>query len=106
MARKPGNINPEGSGRGSMPALGRSSQSSSAAANKRAGAGKVAKDTLNWGRSVTFENPFKRLPKSPKAPKELDWGPRALFVRTKPFKAELDWGSRSITFKNPFKKGK
>lgn len=49
MPRKPGNLNPEGSGRGSMPALGRSSQSTSAAANKRAGAGSRAANLFERG---------------------------------------------------------
>jgi hypothetical protein len=60
---------------------------------------------LNWGPSVTFQNPFKKALNAPKPPKELDWGPRALFVRTKPTKpkGELDWG-KSWTVTNPFKR--
>jgi hypothetical protein len=66
---------------------------------------KVSGNTLKWGPSVTFENPFKKALNAPKPPKELDWGPRALFVRTKPTKpkGELDWG-RSLTVENPLKK--
>lgn len=57
MPRKPGNISPEGSGRGSMP-LGSSSQGAMAAANQRAGAGAKAFQ-LYQGKNVrigTFDN--------------------------------------------------
>ncbi len=66
---------------------------------------KASGNTLKWGPSVTFENPFKKALNAPKPPKELDWGPRALFVRTKPTKpkGELDWG-KSWTVTNPFKR--
>ena len=46
MARKPGPLNPEGSGKGSL-SLGQSSQGARAVANQRAGAGQRAADLFN-----------------------------------------------------------
>ena len=47
MAKKP--LNPDSVKGGGMPAMGRSSQGASAAANKRAGAGQRAADLMNRG---------------------------------------------------------
>ena len=59
MARKPGNLNPEGSGRGSMP-LGSSSQGARAAANQRAGAGSAAKAAqARTGRTLAYPDNYK-----------------------------------------------
>lgn len=68
---------------------------------------KSTKGGLNWGPSITFENPFKGATKAPKV-KELDWGPPALFARTSSKKfpegrGPLNWGP-SYTFENPFKR--
>ena len=60
MPRKPGNLNPEGSSKGSMPALGQLSQSASAAANKRAGAGAAAKKAqAATGRTLSYPDNYK-----------------------------------------------
>lgn len=68
---------------------------------------KSTKGGLNWGPSVTLENPFRGSAKAPKV-KELDWGPRAPFVRTSSKRlpdgrGPLNWGP-SNTFENPFKR--
>jgi len=53
MARKPGPLNPEGSGKGSL-SLGQSSQGAKAVANQRAGAGAAAKAAQARGIKETF----------------------------------------------------
>ena len=53
MARKPGPLNPEGSGKGSL-SLGQSGQGARAVANQRAGAGAAAKAAQARGIKETF----------------------------------------------------
>jgi len=58
MARKPGPLNPEGSGKGSL-SLGQSSQGARAVANQRAGAGAAAKAAQAKGKMLPPSNDFK-----------------------------------------------
>ena len=58
MAKKP--LNPDSVKGGGMPAMGRSSQGASAAANKRAGAGAAAKSAqAKTGRTLAYPDNYK-----------------------------------------------
>ena len=58
MARKPGPLNPEGSGKGSL-SLGQSGQGARAVANQRAGAGAAAKAAQAKGRTLAYPDNYK-----------------------------------------------